>query len=269
MQHELTQQVLGLVANVTGVSALLVYFGWRRTETQAHLMGFDESLLSMSTQDYLLRSIGPLLPTLLTVGGAGLLWVWADRWIRRSIEVRGWSVRAWRVLVIAVALALPLTVRLSAPWWIETAFVVYPLAIGAGVLLLVYAGSLGGATENRMLAKVFALLIVALCLFWSASNRAEVVGGQVADMYAGGVSSLIRVTVYSSEQLYLDGPGVTEEELTGEHAAYRYRYRGLRLLDHIGQRYFLVSDGWSPQRGVVIALSDRDGLRFEFSSGNS
>jgi hypothetical protein len=269
MQHELTQQVLGLVANVTGVSALLVYFGWRRAETQAQLMGFDESLLSMSTQDYLLRSIGPLLPTLVIVGAAGLAWVWADRWIQRSIEARGRPVRVWRALVIALALALPLTVRLSAPWWIETAFVMYPLAIGAGVLLLVYAGSLGGAGRNRTLAKVFALLIVAVCLFWSASNKAEVLGGEIADQYAGGVRSLIRVTVYSSEQLYLDGPGVTEEQLTGEHAAYRYRYRGLRLLDHIGQRYFLVSDGWSPQRGVVIALGDRDGLRFEFSSGQS
>jgi hypothetical protein len=77
--HEFTWQLLGLLANATVLTALLVYFGWRRAETQANRMGFAESLLGMSTQDYLLRSIGPLLPLLLTVAVAGLVCLWVDR----------------------------------------------------------------------------------------------------------------------------------------------------------------------------------------------
>ena len=110
------------------------------------------------------------------------------------------------------------------------------------------------------------LLAVGVCLFWATSNRAEVLGTQLADGFADQLPQTVRVTVYSADRLYLDAPGVTEESL-GPDGAYRYRYRGLRLLDHLGDRYFLVSDGWTPRRSVVITLADRDTVRFEFARG--
>ena len=264
-------QLLGLLANVSALTALLIYFGWRRAETQAAQMGFDESLLGMSTQDYLLRSIGPALPLLLTVAGAGLVWLWADRRIAGSIARQRPGSRHWPWLVTVLGLALPAAVYLTARWWEETAFVAWPLSIGAAVLLAAYGEALRmrRAGEPAPVAlKLFAGLAVGVFLFWSASNRAEVLGWQLADTYAQGVSSAVRVTVYAGERLYLQGPGVAEEELSAEHSAYRFRYTGLRLLDHIGERYFLVPDGWTPTRGAVITLTENDSLRFEYSSND-
>ena len=38
-------------------TALLFYFGWRRSEAQAEALGFDVSVLGVSPQDFMLRSI--------------------------------------------------------------------------------------------------------------------------------------------------------------------------------------------------------------------
>jgi hypothetical protein len=271
-----TGQLLGLLANVTALTALLVYFGWRRAETQAHRMGFDESLLGMSTQDYVLRSIGPVLPILLAIAVLGMGWLWVDRVVGRSIQRRGRLARWWPWLAVLLALALPMAVVASQPSWVETAYVVGPLAIGAGVLLLAYSAVLrsrlaGNEVGPSGLATIFVVLAAGVCLFWAASNRAEVLGNQLADNFAYQLPDTVRVTVYSTNRLYLhtDAPGAVEEALSEPDGAYRYRYRGLRLLDHIGDRYFLVSDGWTQQRGVVIALADADTLRFEFARGTT
>ncbi|WP_251039225.1 hypothetical protein [Agromyces sp. ISL-38] len=43
------------------------------------------------------------------------------------------------------------------------------------------------------------------------------------------------------------------------------RYTGLRLLDRTGTNYFLISDGWTDEYGVVVALpTDDDATRFTF-----
>ena len=56
-----TLRVLGsVVAPATLITALLYYFGWTATHASAAYLGIDESLLSFSTQDYLLRSVNPV-----------------------------------------------------------------------------------------------------------------------------------------------------------------------------------------------------------------
>src|SRR5829696_7273881 len=72
-------------ANVTVLTALLIYFGWRRSETQARVLGIDESILGMSTRDYVVRSVGPLLAPLVVVGMAGLGWLWLHAAITRAL----------------------------------------------------------------------------------------------------------------------------------------------------------------------------------------
>jgi hypothetical protein len=71
--------LVGILANVTVLTALLIYFGWRRSETQAQRLGIDESVPAMSTREYLLRSVGPVLVMLVGVGVAGLVWVAVDQ----------------------------------------------------------------------------------------------------------------------------------------------------------------------------------------------
>src|SRR5690348_6809754 len=60
-RNELLKRVGAVFANVAVITALLVYFGWTRSEVQSKRLGIDESILGMSTRDYLLRSVGPVL----------------------------------------------------------------------------------------------------------------------------------------------------------------------------------------------------------------
>ena len=55
-----------LGAILTLVTAVLFYFGWRRSDVQAREMSIDVSLFGYSSQDYVLRSISSLyLPLLM------------------------------------------------------------------------------------------------------------------------------------------------------------------------------------------------------------
>jgi len=275
--------VVALLANVTVVTALLVYFGWRRAETHADRLGIDESVLGMTTREYVLRSVGPVLVLLVGVAVCGLTWMSLERrltpLLRHNREAS--LPTSIRLAMIALSLAwliLPGVVYLLGFIWPATAFVLFPASIGAGTLLGVYAGRIRhdrhlneddhtkGGGQSR-LAFVFAGLLVLVCLFWTASNYAELLGDRLADDFVDEVDRLPGVVVSSQLPLFLDGPGVDEDPLQGPNAdgVLRYRYEGLRLLEHTGGRYFLVSDGWTPTYGVVFVLEAHDDtLRLDF-----
>ena len=60
--------VLGALGGIlTLVTAVLFYFGWRRSDVQAVEMGVDVSLFGFSSQDYVLRSISSLYLPLLVL----------------------------------------------------------------------------------------------------------------------------------------------------------------------------------------------------------
>jgi hypothetical protein len=280
---EALRPALSFLANVTVVTALLVYFGWRRVETQADRLGIDESILGMSTREYVLRSVGSVLTLLVGVGVGGLVWLSIERRLTPILQSRN---SAWpepdrthaRIVKIVVRLLglgwliLPTAVFLMGYIWPARAFVLFPASIGAGVLLWLYASNLrqpDGGSGRRQVGKrpyavVFAGVLVLVCLFWTASNYAEVLGRQLADDFAANIAGLPGVALYSENQLHLDGPGVDETELSDEGAV-RYRYRGMRLLEHTGGKFFLVSDGWTTEYGVVFVLRDDDeSMRLDF-----
>jgi hypothetical protein len=275
--------VIGFLANVTVLTALLVYFGWRRSATQAARLGIEESILGMSTRDYVLRSVGPVLVLLVGIGVAGLVWVAIDRRVTPLLEVpqapggvpanrpRG-ATLALRFMGLAWVILPALVVALGYLWPTE-AYVLFPASIGAGILLLIYAAHLHepasrikrSSSDHTLVMVVFGLLLVTVCLFWTASRFAEVLGRQLADDLADNVDELPGVTAYSRDRLYLEGPGVDETPLSQDEGDVRYRYRGLRLLEHTGGKYFLVSDGWRPEYGVVFVLRDDDeSVRVDF-----
>jgi hypothetical protein len=69
------------------------------------------------------------------------------------------------------------------------------------------------------------------------------------------------VIAYSEHQLHLDGPGIIETQLSDDphtEGVVRYRYTGLRLLEHTGGKFFLVSDEWTTTYGVVFIIRDDD-----------
>jgi hypothetical protein len=268
------QQFLALLANVAVLTGLLVYFGWQRMETQAVRMGFDESILDLSTQDYLLRSVGPVLRLVLIVGVAGLVAVPLAALVRRAV-VSGGSGRRATVVLVALAVGwvvLPGLVVLLGVWFPAFAYVAFPLSIGLGVLLIPFALDLraerGARTfppAVRAAERVFAAVVVVLALFWATSNYAEVLGTRIADRISATTGSLTQVAVLSPEPLNLAGPGVAESEQAS--GAYRFRYTGLRLLEHTDQGYVLLSGEWSYDDGVVFVLPPGPPLRFEFGGG--
>lgn len=77
------------------------------------------------------------------------------------------------------------------------------------------------------------------------------------------------MVVWSAERLFLQGPGVRESALpAGQHASYRYRYSGLRLLTEAHGRLFLLPAGWTTTDGAAIVLAGDDQLRVEFTRGH-
>jgi hypothetical protein len=205
-----------------------------------------------------------VLVLLVGIGVAGLAWVVLDRWLvplvrsglqraqpggapdRRTVRLlRGLSL-AW--------LVLPAVVWLMGFVWRPLAFVLFPVSIGAGLLLMLYAAHLrqldapsDDATRRRNAARqVSGALLVGVCLFWTAANYAQVQGVQLARQTAQQIDRLPGVVVYSRSPLHLDGPGVAETDLSGPSGNLRYRYRGLRLFEHTA-----ASTSSSPTDGLL------------------
>jgi hypothetical protein len=268
----------GVVQLVTAIgspialgTALLFYFGWRRSQAQAAALGFDVSVLGMTPQDFMLRSIPVLFfpVALLLVAALGVVWVHSRLmdWIeqgQRSGGVLGiarvlqWSWATLPILGVAlVAVARPL------------GELFLPLFVTLGVLGGVYGAALRrwAAREPARPSLPVAVLVAALVsvlLFWQTERLASVVGEALAEQIGADVRSLTAVTVYSPRRLQL-GPEIDETRFPESDSAYRYRYRGLRLLDHAGGKYFLIPDGWTQERARLIVVRDDAATRVEFT----
>lgn len=271
--HSVLRQVAAGLGNVAVLTALLVYFGWVRSEVQARRLGIDESILNMSTRDYLLRSVRPVLVLLVVVAVSGLLWVTADRWLtlqrQRGDEDRVFR-RALRAIPL-VAVGLPIAGWLAGFRYPAAAYVLFPLCLAGGLLLLLYGfdirQSLPGAVPlsaaRHSVLRICTAAIVGIAVFTAAANYATVEGTELALAFEDEITSLPQVVVYSTDPLHIDAPGVTSHPV-GDGESAQTRYLGLRLLERTGGRHFLVSDGWTPEYGVVVVLDDRDDARLEF-----
>ncbi|WP_143447568.1 hypothetical protein [Kineosporia sp. R_H_3] len=273
-----TGPLLTLLANVAVLTALLVYFGWQRTESEAAALGIDESVLGLGTQDYVLRSVGPVLRLLAVVGVSGYLAVRLDSWTRGRIEARPETDRLLDVLTLLMLwswLVLPLAVvALSFRVW-AVAYVAFPFAIGLGALLVPYARvlrarrGLGGEPPpgDRAAERLLSVLVLAVTLFWGTSNYAELVGEGIADRIRTGAAAATPAAVYSPHPLEIAGAGVVVERFPGP--TYGYRYTGLRLLERSTEGYVLLAGDWSTDdaAGVVVILPSGAPLRFEFGPG--
>jgi hypothetical protein len=277
---EALKSLAALLANVTVLTALLVYFGWVRAEVHAARLGIDESLLGMTVQEYVLRSVGPVVLMIIAVCVTGLVWLVIEPHLRRATRPRPDGSRTWwgaallRLLSFGWLL-LPLLAWLLGEFRPVLATILFPASIGAGILLWLWARSVrragqqpAGSTKDSPLTTVLVGVLVVVCLFWSATNYAQDLGRQLADGFASSIERRPAVVVYSTTPLHLNGPGVVEQDLPAEEGA-TYRYTGLRFVEHTGGNYFLVSDGWTRRYGVFFVLpDDNESMRFEFVRGS-
>jgi hypothetical protein len=277
-RNALIRQVAAALANVAVLTALLVYFGWVRSFYHARGLGIDESILGMTPREYMLRSVRPVASLLVVVAVAGLAWVAADRWVTLRLRRHGAHDRAFqwvlRLLPLAIVL-LPAGTWLAGYVWPVPAFVLFPLSIAGGLLLLLYAFTLRQLVPGAVplppgrdtVLRGCVAIVVGVALFTAAANYARAEGVALARAFEEQLTSLPRVTVHSDSPLFVDAPGVRDERL-GEGEQTTFRYTGFRLLEYTADRHFLVSDEWSPSYGVVVVLEEGAGIRLDYVRGN-
>lgn len=277
---------------LTIATALMFYFGWERSQTQARDMGLDVSLFGYSTQDYVLRSISTLYVPLLVAVTLALGWLATHRRVtgalsrpasRPALRNAGRAAVGAGLLAAVGAVLGAILDRAAAP-------LVIPLALAGGTAVAAYGGWLAGAATNpgeqrgpavppwqRALHILLVGGVITLALFWETGNYAKVVGRGYTLQLARSVPALPRATAFSATPLGIQAPAVREERLRvrpdtspgaspgASKDAPRYRTTGLRLLVRSGGRMFFLHDGWTPWRGTVIVLPDNDQVRWQFS----
>jgi hypothetical protein len=288
-------QVLSLVvAPTTFVTALLYYFGWVSTGAEFGNFGLAQSLLGLSTTDYVLRSVAPMfwpLSLLVMVVIFGFLLHLA---LMRTLPRSSALAQRWVPIAIGLVGLIFLWQGVAVPFEIPRAVADYgftppQIFLAAGIALTSYAGYLWDrlrvpAAQRRPWVAtspwaarglvVFPILLVLLFIFWAVSDYAAAYGRTHAKEVEGKLDERSSVTVYSAKRLYIDdsadsgsGSGVHEEPLPEGDGAYRYRYQGLRLLGRSNDRYFLLPGNWSPGHPVTIVLLDSDTIRVELRRG--
>ena len=255
--------VLGAVGSPIALgTALLLYFGWVRSQAQAVAFGADVSIFEMSPQDLVLRSIDILFfpIVLLLLGGLGLLRI--DPWLRTRAGNVG-AILRWAWVLVPIGLVLVLVAR---PVGNVLLPLMVMLAIGGsayGSLLRRRAAGDRAPVGGVSLVLVGALLIATL--FWQTERLAQLGGDALADDLKDHVADrLPAVTLLSAGRLHIEATGVEETPLEGADSAYRYRYEGLYLLQRSGSKYFLLTDGWQLDRGRLLILTDSESIRLEF-----
>lgn len=278
LRGSMTRALLAVLANVGVLTALLVYFGWVRSDRMARMLGIDEAILGMTVDDYVRRSVQSVVLLPIFAALAGLAWVAFDQWWRRrrvrlgADDPRVVAAARWLWLVAVGVFATGLVL-----WFVGFAatYIAAPLVCAGGLLLFLYGLSLRAhlpdavefapVTEGVLRGAI--AILVAIGLFWSATNYATVEGTELARGFPDQLHSLPGVEIDSTDPLDITAPGV-ETSCTADARGIRYRYTGLRLLESTGGNYFFVSDGWSFDYGVVVMLPvDADGVRYSFVHG--
>lgn len=248
----------GFASQTVVLTAVLFYFGWARVRATYAYFGVDVSVLNFSAADYVLRSVSTAFPLLVAMGlltvGATLIHDQSRSALLGNSAlaarlVRVLSAVGWGLVVAGFILALAITGPGGSA-------LPGPAAMLAGLTIVVYALILNdryvGRNQSRLIVIVVGLLTLAL--LWTVTAYADFVGVQVAKELQAALPTAPNVTVYSSSDLSLAGPGVTEFTMTSHSVAYRFRYSGLRLLVSSGDRYFLLPAKWHPGTGSVIVL---------------
>jgi hypothetical protein len=270
------EPVLGFVSRVlipAGLlTAVLYYFGYVREQALFSHFGIDLSIVGLSTTDYLVRSTSTVffpLATALALGVAAVTVHYLFVYLLPRLDDR-WR----RVIWVALGpMAFMLLVAGVVGLWRRTNPAFHPLfapvALASGAFLLEYTTNMIQTHETvpDQLSTVLAStqtvrrgLLAALALvaiFWTTTTVAQQRGTAAANAIEISLPIRPQAIVYSRTRLQITGPGVTLSRLDASHAAFAYRYSGLRTLIHAGGRWFLLPAGWTRDNGAtVIVLPD-------------
>lgn len=279
-------RVVGQVAASTSlVLALMVYFGWVRTDVLFGAFGISSSALGQTVQDYALRSVGSLPRPLAVVLLALVLLRPAHHVVSRAVRSphrigRMVAPALLGIGVTAVGLGL---LGFSGLVVFDVEWPLVPMSLGLGLLVAAYGVTLRPAPPRRgtdpapgrdpapsalaVLQRVALAAILVLTLFWSAAVYAQLDGVGAAERIAQRPASLPGAVVFTPHRLHIQTTGVVETVLPPEaEPRYRYRYDGLRLLIRSEGRFFLLPVRWRPGQHAVV-LNDDPEYRLEFFRG--
>ena len=268
------ERILNLAAKIGSPiaigTALLFYFGWIRAESQARALGYDVTLLGLTTSDYVLRSINVLFLPIIIL----LLLALAGQMIHpRLVDVvqRHRTSRASRILLLVLRtgwLWLPIVGIAAFASFPIVRPVILPVTLTAGVLVAIYGDRINRRVNDgpplRTAVLTLVLLILAVLAFWDVERIAAYMGTQFAAYISATPERYAEVTLYSLKSLEFPA-GVHETHIGTEESAYRYRYEGLHLLLRSDGKLFLMAYGAPGSRPAIIVLPESDLVRVEFT----
>jgi hypothetical protein len=277
-------RILGqFVAPTTLLTALLFYFGWAHVYWFFDYFGVDSSILAPSTREYVMRSVDALFIPLIAVAVVGLALMWGH--LALPERIRSGPRSRWQLIALTVT-GIVLLVNGLSRLVVITPFnrglCVAPICIIVGVVLLWYltllrrsrlhAANPTPRSDAAVLSEwAVMFVLVAMSLFWLATDYSIAVGQTRARQAAAEIPSRPEVVLFSEKDLHLDGPDIRETKCsTGpdEESAYRFRYDGLVLLGEVGGQYVLLPREWQRGMGTAIVLpkSGVGATRFEFAT---
>jgi hypothetical protein len=252
--------ISSIASPIAVITALLVYYGWVRMNVQAKELGYDISVIDMSIQDYVLKTVNVLYIPLVLICVVALAIHALHRWIirrdkqrlRRLATALKYSFVGW------VGLAVALMV-----WGLPIGQSELPIGVTLSLMCALYSSVLVPPTDTSRSVRVLLLTLLALVAFWDAERLARVMGHAYAESILANPSQLVGVIVHSEKDLSIDG--VTPTRIDSPEAAYHFRYEELHLLQRSGDRFLVVTDEWATGPRHVYVLRESDSVRIDFT----
>lgn len=269
--------IVELLPFITVLAALGVWYGYELTLARARYFGLDPSVLDYTTSELLLRTapavIAPLLYLLMVLIALVSLHA-IVRWLQRH---RRWAypIRVGAAVTGLMGLLLVVggVVVVGDHNFLAKHPALRPMMLPLGLLFVFYATWLIGRRSARPITAMgspkgamgLTAGVVLISTFWSFSEAAEYAGARDSYiLFNNAFGDLPRVIIYSDKELLISAPGVERTTVGNSESLYHWRYQGLRLLVHSGDKYFLIPAGWASTEHSAIVLADEPGLRFEF-----
>jgi hypothetical protein len=278
------KQLTSVVAPTTMITTLLFYFGYVGTRSRFEYFGVYLDMTDLSNQQLLLygleviyvpAALGFAAVLAVIVIHAGVRWL-LD--VRRSDTVAlaiGLGAVLLGILLIGRALVGILVSRVydtEFPGTTPLALAIGPAAAAYGIWICTRRARArvdetgertrsafvtwydGAAMKGlRRSGQVCAAGLVVAGLFWAVHEFAWAFGADRAYDDAVKLPEQPEVVLDTGERLTDLPAKVTESSLSPtQEAAFRYRYRGLRLLVASGGRLFLVPQRWTEQGRTLV-----------------
>lgn len=277
-----------IVAPTTLFTALLYYFGWNHAYWLFNYFGVNSTVLGLTTGDYLQRSVDALFVPMSVIGAGGLLAMWGNAEIHSRLAA-GSRPRLLRIALPIIAsagvlLAISGFVSIFTTTMLTRYLTAAPFSLASGVLLLTYTNHLRRSYPSKTppvpkesdtltwaaageWASVFTL--VAISLFWAATDYAAAVGTTRARDLLAQLPTSPSVVLYSNRSLNLNLPGVHQTHCHDQQSAYPFRYDGLKLILRSGNQYLFLPQTWKPTNGTAVLLPQSDTIRLEFTPAHN